>query len=392
MTDTTRPSLKVAQTIRARKLIFIVVAVVIALTAYLLPRYQPYFFSFEHKHADLRTSLLSPRPNTVYESIVFVTITESELELMAYRSPIDRAWISKLITILDSEEPAVIAIDILFDQPTEPKKDQLLIDTLRNAQTPIVLATTDSRFKLTDRQKSYNYAFIHDAGGASGFVNVVADEDDILRGLPQSVDPAHPQSFADVIVEQATGIRPPEPKFGERIAWLRDLDQKTQVFPGKPANTIMLRPEAFNLKDKIILIGANLPSTDKHKTPFSGEGRVKKGESGSHILAQMIAQKLDGRRVTMLSPYLELILYLIAACAGLLIAANAVGIANKAKIFSSLGIVALLCDLVFFKFFSLLIPTAMILFTLGLAAGLPALYVKLCLWGQRLISIGGRTI
>jgi len=391
MSDPDNQALRVAQTIRSKRLLLIGLTLAVALLCFFLPRFQPYFFSFEHKHADLRTSLLSPRLDSVYDRMVFVSITEAELEQMTYRSPIDRAWLAGLITTIDAQGPAAIAIDIQFDQPTEPAKDSLLIQALQTAKTPIVLSVIDNRFKLTERQKSFNKAFVAETGAASGFVNAPADEDDIVRALPVSVDPEYPHSFADVTVETVTGIMPPKPSFGERIAWLRDLDQKTQVFPGKPASAVMLKPEAFNLKDKVVLIGADLPSTDKHKTPFAGEGRVKKGESGTRILAQMIAQKLDGRRVTMLPSYLEFFLYFIAAMAGLLIAANAASLAKKAKIVSVLGSIALLTDLFFFKFFSLLIPTAMVLFTLGLAAGLPALYVKFKSWWTWLSSNGGKT-
>ena len=384
--------LRVAQAIRGRVYLMIGLTLILASLCFWLPRGQPYFFSFEHKHADMRTALLSPRLDTIYDRLVFVAITEAELEQMTYRSPIDRAWLANLVTTLDEQDPAVIAIDIQLDQPTEPAKDEKLIQAIRNANTPIVLPAIDSRLKLTERQKSYSQAFLSKSGAVSGFVNVPADEDDIIRTLPVSVDIEHPHSFPDVTVRSVTGIMPPKPSFGERIAWLRNLDQKTSVFPGKPASALMLKPEAFKLEDKVVLIGADLPSTDKHKTPFAGEGRVKRGESGSRILAQMIAQKLDGRRVTMLPSYLEFTLYLIAAMTGLLIAANPKSLAGKAKIFSILGTAALITDLLFFKFFSILIPTAMVLFTLGLAAGLPALYVKFRSWGDWLATKrGGRT-
>ena len=82
----------------------------------------------------------------------------------------------------------------------------------------------------------------------------------------------------------------------------------------------------------------------------------------------------------MLPNPLEFILYLIAALSGLLIAASAKALSHKAKILSFMGIAALVIDVISFKFFSVLIPTAMVLFTLGLALGLPALFVKITGW------------
>lgn len=82
----------------------------------------------------------------------------------------------------------------------------------------------------------------------------------------------------------------------------------------------------------------------------------------------------------MLPDPLEFILYLIAALSGFLMAASSKAVSQKAKILSVIGFVALAIDIIFFKFFSIIIPTAMVLFTLGLALGLPALYVKLSGW------------
>ena len=87
----------------------------------------------------------------------------------------------------------------------------------------------------------------------------------------------------------------------------------------------------------------------------------------------------------MLPDALEFILYLIAALSGFLIAASAKATSIKAKILSIMGFAALAVDVFFFKVFSVLIPTAMVLFTLGFAVGLPALYVKITGWMKFII-------
>ena len=103
--------LNVAQFIRSKTWLLLLLTLMIALAGYFLPRYQPYFFSFEHKHADLRTRLLSPGLSEQYKDIVFVKITEAELEQMIYRSPIDRGWLADLVISLDKQQAAVIALD-----------------------------------------------------------------------------------------------------------------------------------------------------------------------------------------------------------------------------------------------------------------------------------------
>ena len=370
-------TLSVAQFICSKTWLLLVLATLLALLGFLLPRYQPYFFSFEHGNADLRTRILSPSHGEQYKDIVLIKITETELEQMTYRSPIDRAWLSNLVNVIDRRDPAVIAIDILIDQPTEPEKDALLLKTLMAAQSPIVLASVDKRSRPTPNQTIYNSDFIKATNVLSGFVNFSGDEDDIIRELPRSIDPDFPHSFADVVVEAATGTLPPKPKFKERISWLKSIDQQRKPFPGKPAGFVLAAPAELNLEGKIVLIGADLKGIDKHKTPFADQGRVKSGTSGTEILAQVIAQRLDGRRITMLPEALEFILYLIAAFSGFLISASAKAISQKAKIISIMGIAALTIDVFFFKFLSVLIPMAMVLLTLGFAVGLPALFVKI---------------
>ena len=179
-------------------------------------------------------------------------------------------------------------------------------------------ASVDKRARPTPNQTTYSRDFIAAADALSGFVNFNGDEDDIVRELPLSVHPDFPHSFADVVAEIATGALPPKPTYKERISWLKSIDDKRKPFPGKPASFVMAAPAEIDLAGKVVLIGADLQGIDKHKTPFADQGRVKSGTSGTEILAQVIAQRLDGRRITMLPDALEFILYLIAALSCLL--------------------------------------------------------------------------
>jgi len=55
--------------------------------------------------------------------IVIVAITEDTLAQFPYRAPVDRQFLSDLLTTLAEKGPRAIGIDLLFDQPTEPAKD-----------------------------------------------------------------------------------------------------------------------------------------------------------------------------------------------------------------------------------------------------------------------------
>ena len=83
---------------------------------------------------DLRISYLSSA-NDQSNEIIIVGITEDTLSAMPYRSPIDRQFVSDLILELDNKGVKAIAVDILFDQPTEPMKDAVLRKTLGSTRT-----------------------------------------------------------------------------------------------------------------------------------------------------------------------------------------------------------------------------------------------------------------
>lgn len=366
-----------AQGIKRRRLILTALVLILAFLGFLLPRYQPFFFSFEHTYADVRTMILSPVRADQHSEIVLIKITEGEIREMKHRSPIDRKWLADLIANFDAREPAVIAVNVLIDQPTDPSKDDELVIVLQNLNAKAVVVSADSRFKMTPAQKNYNSQFISKAGVLSGFVNTPADENDIIRELPHAIEAQYPDSFADVVVKAKTGALPPKPRPREQISWLRDIDHKTPAIKAIPAIFARDFPDSVDLKRKVVLIGGDLPGIDKHKTPFSKLGRVNEGTSGSNIMSQIIAQRLDGRRVNMLPFIPEFIAYIFAALSGFLIAASQRAFLQKARIVLGVTIGAFILDAIAFKALSLLLPTAMILFTFSLAVCLPYNWVKI---------------
>ena len=67
--------------------------------------------------------------------IIIVAVDEATLTRFAYRSPVDRQFLSTLIQQLAAHHPAVIESDFLLDQPTEQAKDVALAHTLRDPRS-----------------------------------------------------------------------------------------------------------------------------------------------------------------------------------------------------------------------------------------------------------------
>ena len=86
---------------------------------------------------DIRVATAAPMPQQ--KDIVIAGLTEETVTQFAYRSPVDREFLANLIKTLEAKGARQIGVDVLFDQPTEPAKDELLKKTIRETKTPLLL-------------------------------------------------------------------------------------------------------------------------------------------------------------------------------------------------------------------------------------------------------------
>jgi CHASE2 domain-containing sensor protein len=101
------------------------VAVVCALLASAAVNNLTFLTNVNQFVADGETAWLTP-PEPQDPDIVIVAITEDTLAQFHYRAPVDRQFLADLLTTLAEKSPRAIGIDLLFDQPTEPAKDEAL--------------------------------------------------------------------------------------------------------------------------------------------------------------------------------------------------------------------------------------------------------------------------
>jgi len=121
----------------------------------------------ENRLADIRLAILSPsEPQN--SDVVVVAITEDTLATLPYRSPLDRGFLADLLVTLEDAGVRAIALDILFDQATEPAKDEALLGVLKRLEVPVVVAWADADDRLTERQQIFLTAYLR---------FVLADED-----------------------------------------------------------------------------------------------------------------------------------------------------------------------------------------------------------------------
>jgi class 3 adenylate cyclase len=242
---------------------------------------------------DLRTAVLLPH-EPQNSAIVIVAITEETLARFPYRSPIDRAFVSGLLRLLERRGVRAIGVDILFDQPTEPAKDQLLRETLDGLAVPAVVGYSEDPEVVNDAQRRFLAAFIPER--QRGLSNLATDPVDntvrwIYPGHRQDDGEFVPGLVYAVASKAGVNVRPEQVE----IAWRGRPVGGAEPFKTYPAHLVDQLPPAW-FKDKIVLIGAELSITDRHRTPFAAIFEGNRGVlPGVVITAHGLAQLLDGR-------------------------------------------------------------------------------------------------
>ena len=247
--------------------------------------------------------------------IVIITIKESTLRQFPYRSPVDRAFVARLLSLLAVRHPRAIGIDLLFDQPTEPSKDELLRRTLYSLPLPVVVAYSDLPSIVTPEQLAYLNTFVPPKLRAD--VTLPEDQYDTVRYIPAGHRDSGGRFVPGFARALAHAVGKPGNTTTVPIAWHGRLSSNVPAFREFPAEIAGLLPESW-LAGKIILIGANLSlREDRHRTPFAailpgGQGTLP----GVVIHAHALAQLLDNRRSPHIKRRTDLLIAFVAAIVG----------------------------------------------------------------------------
>lgn len=298
-----------------RRWLYPLIAVLVSVAAWLsllLPPLQ----DAEHWLEDARRVVFSP-PQERHEDIVILAITEETLAALPYRSPLDRGFLATVLQGLMQQGARAIGIDLLFDQATDPTKDQQLIDTLANSPIPVVVAWVNRRQEarfMTEAQRGFFHRFREATGVQAGLVNLVKDGRGIVRWQNPGLGPhdggmvGFPRAIAQAVGE---GFFPENPTIAYQRA--HDDDQRFAEYALRPALAGRFPPAPW-IQDKVVLIGAVRPFEDRHATPWAsihGEGHG--AWPGIHIHAHALAQLLDQRQAAIAPAWLNLLLIVFSS-------------------------------------------------------------------------------
>jgi adenylate cyclase len=281
-----------------KKLIPVGIAVVAAAVAMAAATYVRFVHQADQFVRDYETAVLS-RHEPQSTDITIVAISEQTLKLFPYREPVDRKFLSDLLKKLAEWKPRAIALDVLFDLPSDPAKDDELRSTIASLPVPLVVSYVGS-LEIVER------------GSGQDFLNAFVPLEDRVRadiptdpfdGTARWVEPGYADPDGPYIpgfsrgLLRKIGINSPEEKAA--IAWRGYPDNRNdppfrQIAADSVVNFKPALAERFlkpAVTGKIVLVGADYSLTDRHRTPFA---TVYEGNQG--ILPGIVihAHSLDG--------------------------------------------------------------------------------------------------
>ena len=113
--------------------------------------------------------------------IVIVAITDETLQRFPYSAPVDRDFLSDLLTTIDARAPRAMGVDLLFNQPTEPAKDEHLRRTLDAIKAPLVVSYADEAGIVSAKQRDFLDGFV--PARLRGLSALGADQFDTVRWI-----------------------------------------------------------------------------------------------------------------------------------------------------------------------------------------------------------------
>ncbi|MFT5505784.1 MAG: adenylate cyclase [Gammaproteobacteria bacterium] len=281
---------------------------------------------------DLRVILLSPaRPQS--DRIAVVLIDEQTLKNMPYRSPVDRALISRLIVALEKKLVGAIGINILFNQPTEVEKDLDLYQRLRDIKIPVVITGLTGSSGFTPQQVQYSETYLENLRTGLSLIYRDVTDHTVRVSLLRMEHQGDSQLGFAAEIARSVGVTLPD---RERIFidYRAAPSISAPAFPVYSASEIDQIPQSF-LKNRIVLIGTDLGRSNRLRTPYSLlDASVTREVPGVVIEAHVLSQLIENRTLDIPSDWTRVVVNLLMASIGCLMAM--MGVQLMARLFLSL--------------------------------------------------------
>jgi adenylate cyclase len=308
----------------------------------------------ENYLSDLRIVLLSPA-RAQSQRIAVVLIDEKSLAHLPYRSPIDRSFIANLISDLEHRSVVAIGLNVLFNRQTEPDKDDVLYQKLRNVKTPVVITQISSEAGYSIEQIEFSKDYLK--GLHTGLSLIYRDTSDhtvrvsLLKLYHEGIKEL---GFASKIAEILGINLPTEEKIS--IDYRLGTSPAITPFPIYSASEVTDLPRSA-LEHRIVLIGSDLGASSRLRTPFSllNDGTAN-DIPGVIIEAHVLSQLIENRRLNEPSQFQIILITVLMISIGCLLSMVKVRLTIKLVISLSLLPLAWVAALAIFIADGLLVP------------------------------------
>ena len=251
---------------------------------------------------DVLTRAGAPRRSEL--PITIVGIDEASFAQLNRQWPWPRSLFARLIDRLGERGAAVIALDIVFNEPSAPQEDEALAAAIARAGNVVLAADHAYHETALFRQwlRIDPLPKFKQAGAAAGLATTELDPDGVVRRVPQQRDALWRAAIDTLMRTRPELIPPPQVGGADLIRYLGPAHTFPyvsfyQVLAGDP--TI---PRDF-FRDQIVLVGrdvraspeAGIVHADMLATPFLAGSRLL--TPGVEIQATLIENAITGRTI-----------------------------------------------------------------------------------------------
>ena len=255
--------------------------------------------------------------------VVVVEFDDRFLAQLPYRNPVDRCVIARALHEINTYQPSVIGLDLLVDVPTEPAKDKVFVEVAKSLKERLVIASFSSSLG-----GSYDAAaFLRERGIPRSQIASATLQKDYDATVRTAVDtdaglyPTLARALADRFHKQGHAPVPLQAQQPRLIDWTAHphegvasiprlpiwyfLRNAASPFRDCPALRIDSPPIGSDIeslitsaiKDKVVIIGANIGDANRHITPLDLSKNTRPKLAGVHIHADITQQFIHGRSI-----------------------------------------------------------------------------------------------
>ena len=249
-----------------------------------------------------------PRPTDV----VVVGIDEATFDDLRLTWPFPRSLHARAIDRLHAAGAKLIAYDIQFTEPTTPREDMALYDSIGRAGGAI-LATgeSDGSGHTNVLGGDDNLAAVNASAAATNLTN---QANGVITKFPRSV--AGVPSMPVAVTERVSGKQPAASGYEDGEAWI-DYRGGPSTFPTISFSSVVRgKFDPREVRGKVVVVGAMAPTLqDIHPTPIDGHQLM----SGPEVEANAIWTALHGTPLRNAPFRLDLVALLLLALLPLLL-------------------------------------------------------------------------